>query len=101
MPTRFIPTPCQRATGLSACHSLDADGQLAVTVRKGRGVDLLELYRAAHHACLPGVVFGILLKLRHHFPGEQLERFADVLMAVFAGLVEQYDLIDVRGAKPP
>ena len=34
------------------------------------------------------------VELGHHFPGEQLERFADVLVAGLAGLVEQDHLVD-------
>jgi hypothetical protein len=41
----------------------------------------------------------VLAEFRQHFRGEQLEGFADMLMA--AGLIEQDDLIDVRGAETP
>ena len=58
-------------------------GELAVTVGKGRGIDLFELDVAAHHTGLPGVMFRVMLELRHHFAGEQFQGFADVLMAVF------------------
>ena len=35
------------------------------------------------------------VEFRHHFIGEQPERFTDVLVGVLAGLVEQHDLVDV------
>ena len=37
------------------------------------------------------------LKLGDHLTPEQLQGFADVLMRILAGLVEQDDLIDVGG----
>ena len=37
------------------------------------------------------------LELRHHLLAEQLQRLADVLVGVLAGLVEQDDLVDVGG----
>jgi hypothetical protein len=56
-------------SGRSLCRR-DVDRELAVTVSEGRGVDLLELDRAAHHALLPGVVLGVILEFRHHFLAE-------------------------------
>src|SRR5579859_5957779 len=78
-----------------------ADRELAVTVSECGGVDLLELDRAGEHALLPFVVLGVVLELGHHFFREQLERLANVLMRVLAGLVEQDHLIDMRGAEAP
>ena len=75
--------------------------ELAVTIGKGRGIDLFELDFATHHAGLPGIMFRVVLELWHHFAGEQFQGFADVLMAVLAGLIKQDDLVDVRGAEPP
>ena len=81
--------------------SRDVERQLAIAVGKGRGVDFFELDIAVDHAGLPGVVLAVVLKLRHHFAAEQIQGFADVLMGVLAGLIEQDDLVDVRGAEPP
>src|SRR5215207_11005483 len=68
----------------------------AVAVGEGRGVDLLELDLAVQHPLLPLEQFGMgALEFGHHFLGEQLERFADVLVGVLARLVQQHDLVDV------
>src|SRR6266536_1811745 len=67
--------PMKSSTGRDDfCRRSNADGQFTITVLEGFGVDLLELDCTAHHALLPGVVLGILLELRHHFPGEQFKR---------------------------
>ena len=48
------------------------------------------------HLPLPLLVLGLEgVELGHHLGGEQLERLADVLVAVAAGLVEQDHLVDV------
>ena len=73
----------------------DIDRELAIAIDECRGVDLLKLDRAAHHAGLPGLMLGIVLELRHYFLAEQFERLADMLVAVLAGLIEQDHLIDM------
>ena len=40
-------------------------------------------------------------EFRHHFLGEQFQAFADMLVRVLAGLIEQDDLIDMAGFEPP
>src|SRR5438552_9440933 len=75
--------------------------ELAVAIPERFGIDLFELDRAAEHPLLPGLVFGIVPELRHHFRREQLQRLADMLVAVLAGLVEQDHLVDMRGAEAP
>src|SRR5882672_3101796 len=79
----------------------DVDRELAVTIPERLGIDLFELDRTAHDAPLPRVMFGIVLELRHHLFGEQFERFADVLVGVLAGLVEQDHLVDMGSAETP
>src|SRR4029079_2805460 len=67
----------------------------AVAVRECRGVYLLEFDLAIQHLLLPLEQLGMgALELGHHFLGKELQRFADVLMLVAAGLVEQHDLVD-------
>ena len=86
------PRACDRDTFADA-------GALLV----GRGVDLLEfdLARPApccFHAWCSGswpINSGITSR------GEQLQAFADMLVRVLAGLVQQDDLVDVRGLEPP
>src|SRR3954447_12811799 len=73
-----------------------ADGELAVAVGERLGVDFLELDLAAHDALLPGRLRRIILEFRHHLAAEQLQRFADVLVAVLARLVQKDDLVDMR-----
>src|SRR5690349_17567697 len=68
----------------------------AVAVGEGRGVDLLELDLAVEDALLPLEKLRMrVLELRHHLASEELEGFADVLVPVLAGLVQQHDLVDV------
>ena len=70
----------------------------AVAVLEGRRLDLLELDLARHHLGLPGLVRRVVaVEFRHHLAAEQLERLADVLVRVLAGLVEQDHLVDVGG----
>src|SRR5665213_479001 len=79
----------------------DVDRELAVAILEGFGFDLLELDRAAHHAGLPGLVLGIVLEFRHHLFGKQLERLADMFVAVLASLIQQDHLVDMRAPEPP
>src|SRR3954470_430779 len=74
----------------------NVDRELAIAVGERLRVDLLELDLAAHDALLPGRLRGIVLEFRHHLAAEQLQRFADVLVAVLARLVQKDDLVDVR-----
>src|SRR5260370_40978096 len=70
----------------------------AVAVAERRGVDLLELDLAGQYLDFPRVLLGHSgVELGHYLSGEQLEALADVLVCVFAGLVHQDDLVDMRG----
>ena len=46
---------------------------------------------------LPYALGLALLELRHHRASEQLERFADVLVAILAALLDEDRLIDAGG----
>src|SRR5262245_27995864 len=100
--TPIMPTMRAGMAASVACSSLGiaqlSGHGFAKAVLEGCSLDLLELDLAAHHLGLPGFVRSVMaLELRHHLFGEQLERLADVLVRVLAGLVEQYDLVDVGG----
>jgi len=41
------------------------------------------------------------VEFRHHLAGEEFEALADVRMGVFAGLVQEDDLVDVGGLEAP
>ena len=74
----------------------------AVAVAEGSGVDLFELDLAGQHLALPGLLRGLVgVEFGHDLAGEEFEAFADVLVGVLAGLVQQDDLVDMRGLEPP
>ena len=74
----------------------------AVAVAEGGGVDFFELDLAGRHLALPGLLLGDAgVEFRHHLAGEEFEALADVRMGVFAGLVQEDDLVDVGGLEPP
>src|ERR1700746_849415 len=74
----------------------------AVALAERSGIDLFELDLARQHLALPGLLRGLVgVEFWHHLAGEQFEALADVLVGVLAGLVEQNDLVDVRGLEPP
>src|SRR6516162_8757394 len=71
-------------------------GTIAVAER--RCIDLLELDLAGQHLRLPGVLLGDpIVEFRHDLACKELEAFANMLVRVFAGLIEQDHLVDVRG----
>ena len=64
---------------------------------EGARIDLFELDFAAEDLSLPFLVLGFArMELRHDRFCEELKTRTDVLMSVFAGLVEENHLIDVR-----
>ena len=92
------PRPARRAG-----RRVRPRSELAAAPRRGEGlgVELLELDLAGQHRLLPRLVLGlVVVELRHHLVGEQLEAGADVLVGVLAGLVEQDHLVDVRLLEP-
>src|ERR1700753_751037 len=96
--------PAMRRFGTLSCRGrglADIHRQFSVTVAEGFRIDLLELDRSGHDAGLPGRVLGIVLELWHYFFGKQLERFADMFVAVLSGLVEQDHLVDMRRPEAP
>src|SRR5580704_2701887 len=70
----------------------------AVAVAERRGVDFFELDLAGQHLSLPGILLGdVGVEFGHHLAREKLKAFADMLVGVLAGLVEQDHLVDMRG----
>src|SRR5215469_13147626 len=91
--------PATRARMVSGRRRLGRElhriGTIAVAER--RRLDFLERDLAGDHLCLPGFLLAnAVVELRHHLAGKELEAFANVLVRVLAGLVEQDHLVDVR-----
>src|SRR5437016_14326729 len=73
-----------------------------VAVAEGGGVDLFELDLAGEDPALPGLLLGYAgVEFGHNLAGEELEALANVRVGVFAGLVQQDDLVDMRGLEAP
>ena len=75
---------------------LDRRKLLSKTLAARFYVDFLEFYLSGHQFALPVLISRLnSAELRHHFFGEQLEAFADIVLRVVARLVEQNDPLDV------
>lgn len=73
-------------------------GEFAEAVLVGGRVDLVELDLAGEDLAFPVLVGGLHgVEFGHDLGREKFEAFADVFVGVVAGLIEENDLVDVRG----